>query len=132
MQTSEYIKILEGQIAETEKRLERLRLKMEVAREVSAELDEGNEVVPDDPVAVVATPDVNGNYRRLAASEAILRFLRDHGPSSRKTVLDRLAPQIKTTSKHPRNIVRNCLIQLVERQKVGIDADGNVVLNTLG
>ena len=67
-----------------------------------------------------------GDYRELLASDAILRFLADHGPSPRKTILDTLEHQIRTKSDKPRNIVRNCLAQLAKRERVEIDPGGNV------
>ena len=132
MQTSAYIKAIEGQIAETEKRLERLRLKMEVAREVAIELADGNESAQADPPSVAETLNINGDYRGLLASNAILRFLADHGASPRKTILDTLEGQIKTRSDKPRNIVRNCLGQLAKREKVEIDSGGIVSLKQHG
>ena len=128
MQASEYITVLEGQITETERRLERLRLKLEVAREVAVELDKGDDATQANPLPDVEVPNVNNKYHGLLASDAILRFLTDRGVSSRKTILDALEGQIRTKSDKPRNIVRNCLAQLAEREKVEIDSQGNVSL----
>ena len=93
MQAGEYIKALGKQITEAERHLERLRLKMEVAREVAVELDEGNQAAQPDLPPIVETPSINGGYHGLLASDAILHFLADHGVSPRKTVLDTLERQ---------------------------------------
>ena len=138
MQATKYITDLEEQVtaaerqvADTQARLERLRLKLEVAREVAAELEVSPKTDPRQPNIA---PPVNGDggaagkYRGLPASEAILRFLGDHGPASRTLILDTLSPQIKTSSGHPRNIVRNCMIQLAERGKIALGQSGTFTL----
>jgi len=138
MQASKYIKALEEQITEAEKLLDRLRIKLEIAREVVVELDKGNEAIQAELLPAVRVPPaievpgINGNYHGFFASDAILRFLADHGLSPRKTLLDALEGQIKTKSTKPRNIVRNCLSQLAEKGEVEIDSSGNVFLKQQG
>lgn len=126
MQASEVIQNLEGQIADATKRLERLQIKLEVARELATEVDDCNAAQQDiSPQIGGIHPVENGRYH-LQASDAILLFLADKGQTHRTAILDALEHQIETASKKPRNIVRNCMSQLAGRGKLVIDADGNV------
>ncbi len=127
MNPSQYIANLTAEIAETESRLSRLRLKLEIAREMACEMAEH----PRNGAPVNANRCAVGanRYAGLKASDAILRLLADMGTAPRKTLLDTLQGQIQTRSDKPRNIVRNCLTQLAERGKVLIDDDTNVSLS---
>jgi hypothetical protein len=118
----------ETRVSEAQIALDRLRLKLEVAKEMAAEIERGSGAVANVAHVAAETPPANGDYRRLHASDAILRFVADHGPVPKKAILDALQDKIKTKSDKPRNIVRNCLIQLNERNRVAIDSAGNVSL----
>ena len=41
---------------------------------------------------------------------------------SRKAILDALDGKVKTSSKKPRNVIRQCMKQLADREKIAIDA----------
>ena len=127
MQASEYIRGLEEQIAEMERLLERLRMKAKIAREVTADLEECDDSLAADTPPVVGAPAAV--IRDTACQQPVPRAPGIGSyPSlckrSRKTPRkDNPGPcrkaRSQTKSNKPRNIVRNCLWQLIEKRESG-------------